>query len=640
MIREYGVRANSRWRWFVCIIIPSVVELLLSGILVGIYLYLTISPLMKGVNFSSLDIASFVFSAPAWLYSVYSWLRHDKNLAKSLWDWPFSILKFTYKNPLRVIIAVVVIFMAWKIFSQPQAEINPLEGVKNSIVKIQDKVVNIDSWIDSSQRNWSQEIENVESYEDYLQVFSKPPASSDLPRNLNELAKLDSEYHSTSSFIHDLRNKLSQAKGEIAKKNGALEDSKAQISNVEIQLKAECEKLEASQQSNSCLSLSGTISQIDKEVSNLLSSISSIKNSLDLVEKKINIPRGVFAEWERKIIELRAAFTPFDPELVSTWFKKTEDLMVKVNKFIPTLKTDNVELERRLAGYEREFKQFLSSHDVIKSSFMKQELSGGTQRIDVLLKQARSYNDKLSNLRQKINTFSLNLDATERQIIENADRVEELKNGLTGLTTEGYHLFLTIPKESQSLKQKVREVKEEKIDPLRSGFKELEKEFKGIASKLDKKKANWSFGIGQIGNSVDHLENKNQKLLRSLEFKIFLSQAMIIFVIFVTISALVLYVTVIRRANINKRLSALSHEFPNLMLTVTNTGEFMMVRLEAVKFIYNEQSFLTILNIDSIKTTVRKLEKSKSRDDIRIASELRRVADALELRLTEQRKFR
>jgi predicted nucleic acid-binding Zn-ribbon protein len=595
---------------------------------------------MKGFNLSLLDIASFVFSTPAWLYSVYTWLRHDKNLARSLWDWPFSILKFAYKNPLKVIVAVAVIFMAWKIFSQPQAEINPLEGVKNSIVKIQDKVGAIDGWVDGSQRDWSREVENVQYYENYLQVFSKPPASSDLPKNRKKLEKLNSEYRNTSSFVHTLRNKLSQVKGEIAKKNGALEDSKVQLSSVKLQLKAECEKLEASQQSNSCLSLSGAISQIDKEVSNLLSSISSINSELDLVEKKVNIPRGVFAEWERKIIELRAAFTPFDPELVSTWFKETEDLMVKVNQFIPILKKDNVELERRLAGYEREFNQFLSSHNVIKSSFMKQELSGGKQRIDVLLKQARSYNDNLSNLRNKINTFSSNLDATERRVIENADRVEYLKNGLTGLTAEGYHLSLTIPKENQSLKQKVRELKENKIDPLRSGFKELEKEFKGIAYKLDKKKANWSFGIGQIGNSVDHLESKNQKLLRSLEFKIFLSQAMIIFVIFVTISALVLYVTVIRRANINKRLGELSHQFPNLMSTVTNTGEFMMVRLAAVKFIYNEQSFLTVPNIALIKETVRKLEKSKSRDDIRIASELRRVADALELRLTEQRKFR
>ena len=67
--------------------------------------------------------------------------------------------------------------------------------------------------------------------------------------------------------------------------------------------------------------------------------------------------------------------------------------------------------------------------------------------------------------------------------------------------------------------------------------------------------------------------------------------------------------------------------------------EFMAVRFAAVTAIVSKEHLLPEDGVKQIKGLVTDLEQSSSKDDRRIASRLRQVAEAMESRMAETRRF-
>jgi cell shape-determining protein MreC len=645
---------QHRWQWLVCIIVPSIIELLTSYLFIfPLYGAATIYPLVRGSDSGYFDLAIFLFSTPAWLYSVYTNLRHDVTISRSLLMWPLSIFKWARKNPIQTLIVVFVVSLGWKFLSNPEVDISQLKGLESSFYKISEEIEVVVSWTEKNEKYWKDYSYRIPEYTSLLQKFSTVPSNSDLPQNSNELETLRSDYQHLRSFADPILYSISQLSNSVSEKSGILNDENAQISKISEQLEVECQKLETSREATNnndisrvCNLLPDKIATAKGRIEYGYIRISSIEDLSDLIKSQVNISSNSISAWERKILELEIKFQPFDISTLQYHLNESEKLEQTVYQSVPTIQSKNSELLRAIDIYAESFGQVSIQHDSLKSSLDGSNDLLGERDLSSLLNQARVARESLRTLKDSIGKLDLNLREVEKDVEENSKFITGLKGNILQTTWALYKISISAEINSAGA-QYLNLINERKntIDALLKGgnsqinVESLYEEVTATENSFNSKKRRWFFDLGQLKNSVNNLEGKNEKFIYNLEFRILLQKLMMGVFAFIVVASLALYFLVIRRRAILRSKSKLTSAFDNLMSAITNPSEYMQVRLDAVNMLENEYASPQNQDVELIKKKIRVLEKSKSDDDVRIAAELRRAADTLEYRLSEQREI-
>lgn len=639
-----------KWQWFVCIIVPSIIELLTSYLFIfPLYGAATIYPLVRGSDSSYFDLAIFLFSTPAWLYSVYTNLRHDVTISRSLLMWPFSIFKWVRKNPIKTLIVVFVISLGWKLLSNPEVDISQLKGLESSFYKIREEIETVVSWTEENEKYWKDYSYRIPEYRSLLQKFSIVPSNSGLPQNSNELETLRSDYQHLRSFADPSLYSISQLSNSVSEKSGILNDESAQISKISAQLEIECKQLKTSKQANNnisrfCNLLPAKIVETKGRIEYGHSKISSIENLSNSIKSQVNISSNSISAWERKILELEIKFQPFDISNLQYHLNESEKLEKTVYQSVPLIQSKNSELLRTIENYAKSFTQVSIQHSNLKSSLDRSDNLLGERDLSSLLSQARVTRESLRTLKDSIGKLDLNLREIEKDVEGNSKFVTGLKGNISQTTWTLYKMSISAKINSAGT-QYLNLINERKntIDALLKGdnsqinVESLYEEVTASENTFNSKKRQWFFDLGQLKNSVNSLEGKNDKFISKLELRILLQKFMMGVFASIVVAALALYFLVIRKRAILRSKSKLTSAFDNLMDAITNPSEYMQVRLDAVNMLENEYASPQNQDVELIKKAIRGLEKSKSDDDVRIAAELRRAADTLEYRLSEQR---
>ena len=161
-----------------------------------------------------------------------------------------------------------------------------------------------------------------------------------------------------------------------------------------------------------------------------------------------------------------------------------------------------------------------------------------------------------------------------------------------------------------------------------------------IQDELKKDSTNYRKEIGGLVSLGEDLRSRNDQIIQSMEIAILRSTLQLSVIVLLPTFILFMFLMRQSRKLIVNRIRSIENDsaVPELITIIENTNEFQDVRIFAIDILYNKLYLPTQDEISLIKEKVNNLASSPLRENKKIASRLREIAVALELRLTESRK--
>ena len=253
-----------------------------------------------------------------------------------------------------------------------------------------------------------------------------------------------------------------------------------------------------------------------------------------------------------------------------------------------------------------------------------------------LLEKVKNNDVALSNLIQEIKSLQSEIQSIRSQISESLNQLGYKYLWLRQISGGG-NILSKSASENREGKQYVNIIlkKKEDIDILSKQISNLKSDIEKLKNKLESEENQWQWKFDTNISLAQNLKYRTKQLKRKLDWVIIRGIITKVVLGFVIIGALVVIGISQYRMRRITQFKKLGTNLPELMRTIENPNEFLSVRTKAIDIL--EKQNLLKEDINKIKDVIKKIEKSKSENDSEVASELRKVASSLELRLTEER---
>lgn len=401
-----------------------------------------------------------------------------------------------------------------------------------------------------------------------------------------------------------------------------------------------------------------------REIDTLNSSYFSFKGQLNAYDEYVDKTKSLLKSRSGTLNYLRERFQSIMSQL-------------EVSCSLKTSENGSEELLNQKLTYCEQLKARFSS---FANSMGLNVVEKAQESLSKIIDNKQEITSKIAELEQTCDVFKLGLDQYEtatiitRQLINDANQdllslidtpnnttkieneietliksleghFEQVGNkiaNLTQLSSEGDSL-LNAPKFTPQASKKIDEVNFmlsaiEKLEKqqLTSLQDEIAKEIK----ELNLFRQNQAQILGSLDVLARNIEERLEFFIKRGEISLLMATLKWIIIIIAIVGIGVAIILFRRKQAILQKTELLQgKEIKILLEKITDSTEYVAIRKEAVKLIYNYQHFLGVQDIKRLKEIIKKMEKSLSTNDIKVNEELRTTTEQLELRLMEKRKL-
>lgn len=623
--------------WLTCIVLPFLTELIFGSTIVLLWLFIPGYILIfKASDINNVDLIIFIYFACSWLYAVWIFFRHSIFIPKSLLRFPFFIKDVCWKrqsNRIIFLILVVLTVMTWQVLNKPEAKISNLDTIKSRLASVTESV---DSAIKVMSLTLdSPKQKNTEFSIDGWNKFYKYPQLNQIPKDKDGIEALSKDYQQFLTYIKSRQEKIRENETSISSRETFFESKNMLVTKIEEEIKAVCTTNYNSQNAPTCSSILLKIQELRILISSGSQLLNNHKQHLNSIKNTFDIPDKSLAIWETKIEEIAGKFH-FNTNSVNDWLSLANDHQKEAKYSILNAQKIKYLITKNYAGvidsYSMRTNRFES--EIIRSEKQSQV----SVEAKIIIKKVKNTDIELANLNQEISNLSIELKSVDLQIAQALNQLSFQYNTHKQIAGGGYRLLVYARSNSEG-KHYIDGIVDKKktVDNLIQEISSLKDELYGFKNQFEANVQQQLLSLDKTAFLAKDLQIRNKKLKNKLEWVILRAFLVKIILGLVVIGILVGLAVYQHKKKLLARSRQLGTNLSELMPIITNPKEFLQIRLQAVN-ILEEHNLSNREDINEIKSVIRNLEKSSFRDDGAVASQIRKVADSLELRLTEQRK--
>ncbi len=623
--------------WLTIIALPFIIELIISITILLIWLLIPgYIILFKGSSINNIELTVFIYFACSWLYAVWMFFKNSTSIPKSLLIFPLFIKDISWKdrnNRILSLTSIAAFIIIWQLFNKPEIQLNKFEIIENrldSVVEVVNSTVKKSKRLEENITN----IKNAKNSINEFDNFSKVPEQNQLPQTKDGIEKLSKEYQSFLSDFKYYKANIKEKVSSIDRSENELTNNTKLLDSIEKEINNLCVIDDISKKPPACSSLTEKIQQIKISINSVSQLLITHKQNLQSKNESINIPDQVLARWETKIQEIYGKYY-FDISRVKDWLDTADSSSNRSEKEILI----NTEDYKQLAT--KNYAEIIDNitreiNELNKEVTQLEQQSERLVEAKLLLEKVSNNDSSLYNINQKNNRLKIEIQSIQPQIQERLNQLDYEYNWLKQISGGGYTLSVSARNNTEG-KIYINTILNKKrvIDNLIKEISDFKSGIEKLNNKLESERNQWQWNLDRNISLAQSLKYRTKKLKRKLEWVIIrgiISKAVLAFVIIGTL--LVIGISQYRMRRITK-FKQLGTNLPELMRTIENPNEFLSVRTKAIDILEKQNLFKE--DINKIKDVIKKIEKSKSENDSEVASELRKVASSLELRLTEER---
>ena len=641
--------------WLSCMAIPFVLGNTISIVLIILYIFLifiTYNKVGNGVLF----LWAFIFLLFSLPYSFIALFSNGQPISKSLLiGWINFIIKFVRNNLFVSIILLTACVAVSTLYEPQQINLSDLEIIEQQFVDIDRNLIKeiypeIDE-LELQLKELSELSAQIRYSKDYQVYLSQSPDKDSWSNEkIDELSNKYWELNNRTSSNRNTANNYSTKKTSYLEKISILEEdynrlknsldkSCLQIDNVSDNIP---EKL-LSEKRRYCSFLEEKFIKFN---SRIIFAQDKLNNDLSRyisdVYTKISESRTYISQWKDWIKNKKNITETISLSQIESWIDSSKESITSAKELIDGLKP-------RLEKLENDRTENISRFTILKSEYIK-------------IKSTIDYNAKANIISEKA---ILNATIDKSFLVNSDNRLETIKIDFQTLIEEFSKHIIDLDSRISNInyyKQRGRHYEglqaEKKEDELliksiiKNQFNEIDSfetnKLTPFESFADKKKEENQKSVENFLNEVKKFSIEKDKMIKDInfyiqeaEFAIFIERLIRIFISI----ACVLIVGVISFYLHNKRRIKNEEEIAKegtsklLEKWIMKSNKLIALRLYAIELIYKKQSLLSKDDINNLKEAIRKLEKSSTNEDIKVAARLREITLAMELRFMEQRSI-
>lgn len=647
---------NSKYRnriifqsWLYSVLIPFVIQIILGFILVvGYFIFLSFLYLKAESGIFNLFL--FVYALGAFPYSIFMYFRSGVAVPRAISiKYNFDAIKFTIKNPI-ILLGITILFLTVnRLYKPPELGFSDIEV-------IQEKISTLDEDFNKSVYQYTEELKstldnqlefsNMLKSSDNYKIFYNHP--DEVPEILNydreKIDQLNSNYFYFKSQLKEIDKYLTNSKSLLKSRSGTLDFLENRLQIIRSDLETSC------------------FTQIDTINTEKLSRCKKLQESFDSSYESIkSIDLSIYND-DLETIYKNTSSGQVNLQFWNNW-------LAAAKKISETIIIDEDDINSWLS---------LAKH---RKDFTLKRVNEAEESLSVISKIKDESTSTIIELEQKLNNFNINIDNYEKSsfitrklvnkakhdlsslliILKNNDiakpenKIKELIiiledhfeiiggliANLTDLSSGGNYL-LNAPNYTTQASSKIDQVSSVNlnIEQLKN-YKliYLQNEISENINDLKLFRQEQAQKIGRLGVSFGNIKDRLEFFIKDAKASVIRTTLKWLTIIIAIIIIFVVIFWYQKKQKILQKTKLLEgKEIETLLNTITNSTEFVSIRKNAVKRIYNYQHSLGNQDIKLLKNVLKKMEKLKSSDDIKVTEELRKATESLELRLMEKRK--
>lgn len=460
--------------WLICIILPVVIELILSFAVIITYIYATIyfyQQLFITSDFSYLNLAISVYLLAGYAYSFYQKIKNDINLRQSISRMIFLVpvvILFIITEILRIfglfkrtikyakipsiehqikracsisrehwnylrpflflnrykLLLLILIFLGFilLVFNLPNKnEENHYNQINNNMLTLDKSLESNEVLIKKVNLDLNTVANNIENKQSLIQEFSIDPNESNTPANTNELDKKNLQVSNFDKFFISVASNLNQLDNEADAMKISLDNIKDLLLRYQHEINIECSKTKRAEH-DYCSPFLTKVSNLLNKQNSSMQFVSSIQESVRKYKKRIDIPKNKLPLWQKNLSKLNVKLKlKITSEAIYSSVQNVNKLNTGIKNSISDLKHARSSLKTQIQKQfiKREFEDFFAHYEALQQSFISQEETYEIVKgfpVIYFISEIKAREKSMKNLEEKIDqTMKISQDI-EKQI--------------------------------------------------------------------------------------------------------------------------------------------------------------------------------------------------------------------------------
>lgn len=331
-------------------------------------------------------------------YRLFSYLRKLRFL---------PILKF-FKTVFNVILYGIVLFCFFTIFF-PDKTFDDSEKLNHpdfnrKIKSFSENINSIYDWSKKTQNLLSQKANNINQIKNKFNQFYGEPNYPQLPKEIKGIEILDVNYKEFITSLNSIQSDLERIKKELFKKQQTFQSTQKDLPNLRNKLQTKCEQIRRKKDSNKnlCDSLLNNLKQADNRIYNIPLGFSEISKIIAAIDEELKIAKNFQKSWEKEIDKIQAKLGIF-PKNLKLLFTQAENLIEEVNDIQLKFKEEFSQIIDELGSQKSEFAELTERYNklIIQSNINLSinKINNQSKQLNLAISQRK----KLTKLKTDMN---------------------------------------------------------------------------------------------------------------------------------------------------------------------------------------------------------------------------------------------